>query len=251
MSKKAVILAGGLGTRLGELTRTVNKHLLPVGSSPMIFWPIRFLVKNGFDEILIVVGSKSTGEILHQVGDGSRFGAKILYAFQEGEGGIAAALSLASLFTRFSASIFPVVLGDNIFLAPVDLTRRFRDFSCQNNKNVVVFCAPCKDPELFGVAVVRDGKIVEVVEKPTYKINGECLTITGLYLYHNGVYDIIDQLKPSKRGELEISDVNNYYAKLGSLHYEMVDRWIDCGTASSYIEANKWMQEYEKNKETR
>lgn len=241
---KAVLLAGGLGSRMGELTRTVNKHLLPVGNKPMLFWPLEMLVKNGFDEVLIVVGQKGCGEILRQAGDGSRFGAKFLYAFQEGEAGIAAALKLAEPFIIDRG--FAVVLGDNIFPESLDVSGVFNDWLGHAH----VFCVMHDHPELFGCAVLNQdgGRVEGVVEKPTGL--SVAPVVTGLYFYDSRVFDVIDRLVPSARGELEISSVNDYYAKQGQLTYTLMEGgWLDCGTPELYKQANHWAESLELTKE--
>ena len=246
MSNRAIVLAGGLGTRMGELTRCSNKHLLPVGNQPMIYYPIQFLIQNGFTEILIVVGQKGCGEILRQLGDGTRFGAKFLYAFQEGEGGIAAALQLGEPFLKHDFA-FAVALGDNIFPETLDLRAALLHYDHANWGKGMVFCTKHKNPELFGCALLNKEKLLveQVVEKPQHMRTGDNIAVvTGLYIYTPHVFRILKDLKPSQRGELEISTINDYYATLGRLHYRMIEgEWIDCGTPELYREAQTWAEQ--------
>lgn len=239
---KAVLLAGGLGTRMGELTRVLNKHLLPVGDKPMLFWPLEFLVDHDLKQILVVVGEKGCGEVMRQVGDGSRFGAKVYYAFQKGEGGIAAALSLAEDWVQGEPVV--VVLGDGIFSPQPQLKHLVHSWKNFATQGAVVFLWPVdQHADQFGIAeCLRDGFVNKIVEKPKgYKAG---LVVTGLYLYDQTVFSRIRCIQPSKRGELEITDVNNDYAQQGKLYYEKVrGRWIDCGTPEFYEQANRWARE--------
>lgn len=246
---KGVILAGGLGTRLRPLTDVINKHLLPVGSKPMLFWPIEFLVKNGFDELFIVLGRVSCGDIMRQLGNGSRFDAKIVYAYQEGDGGIADALKLAMPFVHGQS--FPVVLGDNIF-TDVNLREAFDTHMLRNRPSpysertaATVFLKEHSNPELFGVVRMNGDMIEEIIEKPKPPFPTNLIT-TGLYIYDETVWGRISALKSSARGEMEITDLNNSYAHEGRLFYEMIPgMWVDAGTPELYHEANRWAQRYE------
>lgn len=258
---KAVLLAGGLGTRMGELTRVTNKHLLPVGSKPMIFWPLEFLVACEFTEILIVVGHKGCGEILRQVGDGSKFGAKVYYAFQEREDGIAAALKQTQGFIG-DQPLFPVLLGDNIFdgetgsfteALPTCMERCFnrqgtawRDWT----PTAAVFITMHAYPQLFGVVQFKhpscptDRAIERIVEKPADPPSR--FVVTGLYIYDGTVWERLETLRPSNRHELEITDLNNSYAEEGNLlAHVWAGEWIDAGTPELYFEANLWAQKKE------
>jgi len=231
---KGVILAGGEGTRLLPLTRVTNKHLLPVGTKPMIYYPIETLVKSGIKDILIVTGGNNPGDFLKLLRDGREFGLKeIHYTYQEGSGGIAQALSLAEDFADGGKIV--VILGDNIF--EDTFSEAVRDFEKQE-KGAKIFLKEVPDPYRFGVAEIKDGKIVNIEEKP--KKPKSNLAVTGLYMYDNQVFDIIKTLKPSERGELEITDVNNFYIRQGAMTYEILKGyWTDAGTFPSLLRATK------------
>lgn len=248
---RGVVLAGGLGTRMGELTRVINKHLLPVGDKPMIFYPIELMVKNGFDELLIVVGQKGCGELLRQLGDGSRFHAKFVFAYQESNGGIADALKLAEPWLK-DYSVFTVILGDNVFLNDLKLRSHFDNF-LDAHTYAHVFCTFHSPIGLFGGAVInkQGDRVRKVIEKPEYIGNlvDDCFlgTVTGLYIYDGRVFQRLKGLRSSLRGELEISDLNDIYAQEGSLGCSMIENneWLDCGTPELYKQAQAWA---EKNK---
>src|SRR3989344_5322230 len=204
---KGIILAGGLGKRLGPLTKITNKHLLPVYDQPMIYYPLNLLVDAGIKDILIVTGGNHAGEFLRLLGDGQAFGlTHINYTYQEGEGGIAQALGLAKHFAKGSRIV--VVLGDNILEHGIyDHVQRFR----KQKQGARVLLKKVEDPARFGVATMKAGKIVVIEEKP--KNPKSDLAVTGVYMYDEQVFDIVKTLKPSKRGELEITDVNNAYLR--------------------------------------
>lgn len=227
---KGVILAGGLGTRLYPLTHATNKHLLPVYDQPMIYYPIQTLVGAGVVDILVVTGGPHAGDFLRVLGNGKQFGAHhIEYTFQEKEGGIAQALSLAEEFAE-GQSLF-VILGDNCtdFL-PAAIVNKFVD-------GAVVFLKKVPDPQRFGVPEFRNGKIIKIIEKPKHPPSR--FAVTGLYIYDNTVFDKIRGIKPSGRGELEITDVNNLYIKEGKLeHAELKGFWSDAGTFESLFRTN-------------
>lgn len=230
---KGVILAGGLGSRLMPCTKVTNKHLLPVYDKPMIYYPIMTLVNAGIEDILIVTGGNHAGEFLRLLGNGKEFGLKdISYTFQEGEGGIADALKLAEHFAK-DEKIF-VILGDNI--AEDNVKAHVNDFINQP-KGAKVFLKEVPDPERFGVAVIKDGVIISIEEKPRDpKTN---LAVCGLYMYDNEVFDIAKNLKPSNRGELEITDVNNEYIRRKSMTYSILKGWwTDAGTFESLFKAS-------------
>ena len=230
---KGVILAGGLGSRLMPCTKVTNKHLLPVYDKPMIYYPLMTLVNSGITDILIVTGGNHAGEFLRLLGNGKEFGLKeISYTFQEGEGGIADALKLAEHFAK-DEKIF-VILGDNIIQDNV--REHVNDFMKQPF-GAKVFLKEVSDPERFGVAEIRDGAIVSIEEKP--KNPKSSLAVCGLYMYDNEVFDIAKKLKPSKRGELEITDVNNEYIRRGSMTYSILKGWwTDAGTFESLFRAS-------------
>jgi glucose-1-phosphate thymidylyltransferase len=237
---KGVILAGGLGTRLLPLTRVTNKHLLPVYKKPMIYYPLETLVNAGIKDIMIVTGGESPGDFLKLLGSGKEFGLKeIHFAYQEGAGGIAHALSLAEDFADGQKIV--VILGDNII--EDNIKKYVEDFEKQefkvNNKVVggaKIFLKEVPDPERFGVPEFKDGKIVKIEEKP--KFPKSKYAVVGLYMYDHQVFDVIRTLKPSARGELEITDVNNFYLNQGTLTYEILSGfWTDAGTFDSLLKA--------------
>jgi glucose-1-phosphate thymidylyltransferase len=238
---KGVVLAGGLGTRLYPLTKVTNKHLLPVYNKPMIYYPILTLVEAGIKDILIVTGGNSAGDFLKLLGNGKEFGLSHLsFVYQEGEGGIAAALSLAEHFCDNDKMV--VILGDNI--VEKSIKKEVEIFEKQE-KGARILLKEVENPERFGVAEIKDGKIVRIIEKP--KIPPSNLAVTGIYMYDNQVFDIIRTLKPSERGELEITDVNNKYLEMGQLTYGILDGWwTDAGTFDSLLKANILVAEMEK-----
>ncbi|OGW79389.1 MAG: spore coat protein [Omnitrophica bacterium RIFCSPLOWO2_12_FULL_44_17] len=231
---KGVVLAGGLGTRLSPLTRVTNKHLLPVYDKPMIYYPVETLVKSGIEDIMIVTGGNAAGDFLKLMGNGSEFGLKDLYyTYQRGEGGIAEALSLAEHFV--SGDKVVVVLGDNIL--EDNLSEAVQKFEKQK-RGARIFLKEVTDPQRFGVPVFKNGKIVNIEEKP--KKPKSQYAVTGIYMYDSRVFEFCRKLKPSKRGELEISDVNNCYIKDGSMQYDILKGyWTDAGTFDSLLHANK------------
>jgi glucose-1-phosphate thymidylyltransferase len=230
---KGVILAGGLGTRLRPLTLVTNKHLLPVYDRPMIYYPIEKLVEAGIEDILIVTGGNHAGEFLRLLGNGRQFGLKHLnYTYQEGEGGIAEALGLAEHFADGEPVV--VILGDNLFEDSLaEPIRRFR----HQGEGAKILLKEVDDPERFGVAELDGDRVVRIIEKP--KDPPSRYAVTGVYMYDARVFDIIKTLKPSGRGELEITDVNNRYIEWGALTYEVLDGWwTDAGTIESLYRAN-------------
>ncbi len=231
---KGVVLAGGLGTRLYPLTKVTNKHLLPIYNKPMIFYPIETLVQAAITDILLVTGGNSAGDFLRLIGNGKEFGLKhINYTYQEGEGGIAEALGLAEHFA--GDDLVTVILGDNIIEGSIH--KAARDFQKQG-AGAKIFLKEVADPERFGVAILDGEKVVRIDEKP--KKPETNYAVVGIYMYDNSVFDIIKTLKPSDRGELEITDVNNAYIERGTMTYEILDGWwTDAGTFSSLVRANK------------
>ena len=233
MGLKGIILAGGLGKRLYPLTKITNKHLLPVYGKPMIYYPIQTLVDAGISDILIVTGGMHAGEFLRLLGNGKEFGLKhINYTYQEGEGGIAEALKLAKHFAEDDRIV--VILGDNII--EKDIKKAAADFSKQQC-GAKILLKKVSDPERFGVAELQGDKILGIEEKPKHPKSD--YAVTGIYMYDNKVFEIIKTLKPSGRGELEITDVNNAYIKRGELTYNILDGWwSDAGTFESLLRAN-------------
>ncbi len=235
---KGVILAGGLGTRLEPLTRVTNKHLLPVYNQPMVCYPLQTLVSAGIKEILIVTGGNYAGDFLKLLGNGDEFGIKDLrYAYQKGEGGIADALRLAEQFIH--SGKFIVILGDNVFDGSI---KPFVDEFRRQKEGARVLIKTVPDPQRFGVAELRGSKIVAITEKP--KKPASNYIVTGVYMYDAQAFDFIRSLKPSARGELEITDVNSMYLKKNQLQYNILEgNWTDCGTFTSLYRANQIIAE--------
>ena len=223
---KGVILAGGLGTRLMPCTKVTNKHLLPVYDKPMIYYPLRALVNAGLEDIMIVTGGSNAGDFLRLLGNGQEFGLKdISYTYQEGEGGIADALRLAENFIDKDKMV--VMLGDNIIRD--DISNAVKEFEKQD-RGARIFLKEVNNPERFGVAELEGGRVINIEEKPKKpKTN---YAVVGLYMYDSDVFEIIETLKPSGRGELEITDVNNEYIKRGTMTYSILKGWWgDAGTS--------------------
>ena len=240
---KGVILAGGTGSRLYPLTRVTNKHLLPVFDRPMIFYPLQALINAGITDILVVTGGQNAGEFLRLLGNGKDFGLKhVNYTYQEGEGGIADALRLAEHFA--GEQPICVALGDNIIERNVIAAcEKFRRQAV--GAHIVLKEVP--DPERFGVPVFEGDRIVRVEEKPKKPRSG--YAVTGFYLYDATVFDRIRAVKPSGRGELEITDVNNLYLADGLMTYSILDGWwTDAGTFESLLRANNLVAQTGANK---
>ena len=230
---KGIVLAGGLATRLRPLTKVTNKHLLPIYNRPMIYYPIQNLVDAGIEQILIVTGGNNAGDFLRLLGNGKEFGLKHLdYTYQEGEGGIADALSLAEHFAE--GDHVAVILGDNIY------EKSFRssvETYLEQGKGARVHLKKVKNPQRFGVPVLDGDRVVKIEEKPDLPQSD--YAVTGIYLSDSRVFDIVRTLEPSGRGELEITDVNNAYIEAGEMTYAMVDGWwSDAGTFESLLRAN-------------
>jgi len=227
------VLAGGTGSRLMPLTKVTNKHLLPVGQKPMIYYPIEKLTSIGIDQILIVTGVEYMGDVVGLLGSGRGFNCQFTYKVQDEAGGIAQALGMAEGFSNDGP--LAVVLGDNIFRANLkDYASRF--ISQKTGARVLLKQVP--NPQRFGVAEISDGRVIGIEEKP--KKPKSDYVITGIYFYDVTVFDIIRTLKPSGRGELEISDVNNAYIAKGQLEYDILDGWwTDAGTFESLNRANE------------
>lgn len=230
---KGIVLAGGLGTRLYPITKITNKHLMPVYDKPMVFYPIRTLVEAGVQEILIVTGGNNAGDFLRILRNGEEFGLKQLsYRYQEGEGGIAAALSLAENFA--AGGPICVILGDNIY--ENNLKKSAQKFE-NLGKGARIHLKQVENPQRFGVPVMQDGRIVKIEEKP--KKPQTNFAVTGFYMYDASVFEIIKTLKPSGRGELEITDVNNAYIERNEMTWEVIEGWwSDAGTFDSLLRAN-------------
>jgi glucose-1-phosphate thymidylyltransferase len=227
---KGVILAGGLGKRLDPLTKITNKHLLPVHDKPMIFYPLQSLINAGIDDILIVTGGNHAGDFLRLLGNGKDFGLKHLnYTYQEGEGGIADALALAEHFSDYEKMV--VILGDNVVEG--NIGQAVKDFRKQK-EGAKILLKEVPDPQRFGVPEIVDGTIVAIEEKP--KAPKSQYAVIGIYMYDGKVFDIIRTLKPSGRGELEVTDVSNAYIRAGKMTYDVLEGWwSDAGTFESLL----------------
>jgi glucose-1-phosphate thymidylyltransferase len=240
---KGIVLAGGLGTRLRPLTSVTNKHLLPVYDRPMIYYPIQTLVNAGITDIMIVTGGNSAGDFLKLLGNGKAFGLKhINYTYQEGEGGIAEALSLVEHFAAKQPVC--VVLGDNIIEG--NIAAAVRAYK-EQGKGAKIILKRVPDPERFGVPELSGQNVLRIEEKP--KTPKSDYAVIGIYMYDGEVYDIIRTLKPSGRGELEITDVNNAYIKREEMTWEELNGWwTDAGTFESLLRASNMVAETGANK---
>ena len=238
---KGIILAGGTGSRLYPLTKVTNKHLLPVYDKPMIYYPVQTLLSAGIKDIMIVSGRGHAGHFLELLGSGADFGARFTYEIQDEAGGIAQALALAEDFA--DDEDVSVILGDNIFQDNV--TDAVQSFT----SGAHIFLKQVQDAERFGVAEVdMDSEhVLGIEEKP--EVLKSDYAVTGLYIYDNGVFDIIKTLKPSGRGELEITDVNNEYVRQGAMGYSVLDGyWSDAGTFGSLLRAGVMVEKYREEK---
>lgn len=230
---KGVVLAGGLGTRFHPVTKVVNKHLLDVYDEPMIFYPIRTLVRAGITDIVVVTGSEIT-QFHRLLGDGSELGASLSYAYQQGEEGIADALAQAE--SRVQGSPMVVILGDNIFQD--DIRPFVEAFAAQEKGGRLLLKeVALEDARRFGVAEVAEGKIVRIVEKPSDPPSN--LVVTGCYMFDARTFDFVRTLRPSGRGELEVTDLNNIYVEEGSMEFDVLKGWwTDAGTPASKLKAS-------------
>ena len=235
---KGVILAGGLGTRLHPLTKVTNKHLLPVYDRPMIHYPLRTLVEAGIRDILLVTGGNNAGDFLRLLGNGTEFGLKHLnYTYQAGEGGIADALALAEHFADGERTC--VFLGDNVIEGSI---RSHVEAFERQEKGARILLKEVPDPGRFGVPVLDGERVVRIEEKPARPVSP--YAVIGVYFYDGGVFDIVRGLRPSGRGELEITDVNNAYIRAGTMTCGVLDGWwTDSGTFSSLLRANRLVAE--------
>jgi glucose-1-phosphate thymidylyltransferase len=239
-----VVLAGGLGSRLRPLTAVTNKHLLPVYNQPMIYYPIQTLVNAGITDIMIVTGGNSAGDFLKLLGNGRAFGLQHLnYTYQEGEGGIAAALSLVEHFA--AGEPICVVLGDNIIQGNI---RTAVEAYRQQGKGAKILLKKVPDPQRFGVPELDGGRVLRIEEKPEQPKSA--FAVIGIYMYDGRVFEIIRTLKPSGRGELEITDVNNAYIHRGEMTWhELEGWWTDAGTFESLLHASRLVAETGANNE--
>lgn len=231
MTLKGIILAGGSGSRLRPLTKVTNKHLLPVGQKPMIYYPIEKLTSIGIEQILIVTGVEYMGDIVSLLGSGKEFGCQFTYRVQDEAGGIAQALGLAENF----ANRLAVILGDNIFQANL---KTYADRFISQKTGARILLKQVSHTQRFGVAQISDNKVISIEEKPNKPKSD--YAVTGIYFYDDSVFEVIRTLKPSARGELEISDVNNAYIAKGQLMYDILDGWwSDAGTFESLKTVNE------------
>lgn len=229
---RGVVLAGGTGSRLYPLTKVTNKHLLPVGREPMIFHPVRKLLEAGIREILVVTGTEHMGAVVGLLGSGKEFGGEFTYRVQDEAGGIAQALGLARRFGR--GGRLAVILGDNIFESSI---APFAEAYRRQAGGAKILLQEVDDPGRYGVAVTEGGRVVRIVEKP--KQPPSRLAVTGIYFYDERVHEIIAGLRPSARGELEITDVNNAYIARGELSFDVLPGWwTDAGTFESLDRAH-------------
>lgn len=230
---KGIILAGGTGTRLYPLTRVTNKHLLPIGKEPMIYHSIKQLVLADITSILIVTSKEHMGDVVNLLGSGEEFGCDFTYKVQEKAGGIAHALALAEDFANDES--IAVILGDNIFEYSI---KQYKDNFLKQKDGARVLLKEVGDPERYGIAALDEYHVLSIEEKPNNpKTN---FAVVGMYFYDTKVFNIIKNLNPSERGELEITSVNNAYIKLNELKYDIVKgRWTDAGTFESITEANE------------
>jgi glucose-1-phosphate thymidylyltransferase len=221
---KGVVLAGGLGTRLQPLTRITNKHLLPIYDKPMVYYPIQMLIDAGIRDIMIVTGGTYAGDFLRLIGNGEDFGlSRINYAYQKGEGGIAEALGLTRVFVGDDKVV--VALGDNVLEKGI---QRGVEAFAQQGQGSRIYLKEVDHPWEYGIAEVVGDRIKRIVEKPEDPPSN--LAVIGVYMYTPDVFDIVEGLEPSGRGELEITDVNNAYIERGEMQYEILDGWwLDAG----------------------
>jgi glucose-1-phosphate thymidylyltransferase len=232
MDLRGIVLAGGTGSRLMPLTKVTNKHLLPIGQKPMIYYPIEKLTSIGIREILIVTGIEHMGDVVSLLGSGKQFGCHFTYKVQDEAGGIAQALGLAENFSQKQPVV--VILGDNVF---EDNLKDYADRFISQKTGARVILKQVSKPERFGVALLYDDKIISIEEKP--KKPKSDYAIIGIYFYDASVFDIIRELKPSARGEFEITDVNNAYIAKNQLAYDILEGWwTDAGTFESLDRAN-------------
>ena len=242
---KGIILAGGTGSRMFPNTKVTNKHLLPVYNQPMIYYPIQKMVEAGIKSIMIVSGPGNAGHFLNLLGSGREFGAKFSFEIQEEAGGIAQALGLCADFA--DGEKVAVILGDNIF--DDGIVEAVKNFE-QQEKGARIFLKEVDDAFRFGVAEIADNKIIGIEEKPAQPKSN--LAVTGLYMYDPQVWEVIKTLKPSGRGELEITDVNNFYVRQGTMAFEILNGWwTDAGTFPSWLRANNLVARKVMNEEDR
>ena len=237
---KGVVLAGGTGSRLRELTKVVNKHLLPVYNKPMIYYPIETLRSAGITSIMVVTDKRKAGDFLHLLGSGKEFGVRFTYGLQDSAAGIADALEKARDFV--GSENVTVILGDNILLGEVSW------LDTPLSKGARIFLKEVSDPYRYGIAeLAEDGSIKNIVEKPQDSISKKA--VIGVYQYTNRVFNLIEDLKPSERGELEITDLNKYFLSNGDLEYKIIkNKWIDAGVLDSLLKAQLMVRDFTKKR---
>jgi glucose-1-phosphate thymidylyltransferase len=244
MNRKGIILAGGRGTRLHPLTLAISKQLLPVYDKPLIYYPLTALMMAGIHEFLIITTPEDIAQFQRLLGDGSKWGIELSYAIQDHPGGIAEAFLIGRQFLAGSPSA--LILGDNIFYGD-NLRTLLRD-SAQQDRGATVFACWVDDPERYGVIEFdASHRPLRIVEKP--KAPQSNYAVTGLYFYDERVVDVVREIKPSARGELEITDLNQWYLERGELHVERFGRgyaWLDAGTHDSLLEASQFIHVVEK-----
>lgn len=229
---KGIILAGGTGSRLFPLTKVTNKHLLPVGKYPMIDHVIAKMKEAEIDDIMVISGKEHMGAVVNLLGSGYEYGVRFTYRIQDQPGGIAQALGLCEQFVGDDRCL--VILGDNIFW---DNIKTFVENFKMQQRGAKILIQKVHDPERYGVAEISGNKIISIEEKPKNPKSQYC--VTGIYMYDNRVFNVIKTLKPSSRGELEITDVNNWYIEDGSLTFDVLENWwTDAGTFDSLSKAN-------------
>lgn len=237
MGIRGIVLAGGKGTRLGDLTRVTNKHLLPVGPYPMVYHPLKKIVGAGITDVLLVSGTEHMGDFVELLGSGKDHQCALTYRVQDEAGGIAQALGLAETYCARNRCL--VILGDNIFHAPV--SRMLKDANAHPDW-AWVGLQKVPDPGRYGVAELAGNRVIGIEEKP--KQPKSDYAVIGVYVYPSDVFEVIRTLKPSGRGELEITDVNTHYLKAGRLGYSIIDGyWTDAGTLDSLAHANQLVRE--------
>ncbi len=238
---KGVILAGGKGTRLYPITKVTNKHLLPVHTQPMVYYPLKTLIQAGIKDIFLVTGPDNAGDFMKLLGSGKEFGVTFTYRIQDEAGGIAQAVGMAENFSCGEKVV--VILGDNIFQD--DISEYVKEF--EKSGGAKIFLKEVPDPERFGVPVLDGDKVLKIEEKPEKPQSN--YAVTGLYMYDNNVFNIIKTIKPSGRGELEITDVNNAYIEKGEMKSNKLEGfWTDAGTFPSMVRATELVRKAEKEK---
>ncbi|MEW9672175.1 sugar phosphate nucleotidyltransferase [Ammoniphilus sp. 3BR4] len=233
---KGIILAGGTGSRLYPLTKVINKHMLPVGKYPMIYHSVYKLSEAGISDILIISGREHMGDMVKLMGSGSEFGVSFTYRVQDQAGGIAEALGLAEDFA--SGQLMTVLLADNLFADHISpYVEKFK----KQGKGAKILLVKVTDPQRYGIAELLGEKVISIEEKPRHPKSN--YAVTGIYMYDSRVFEIIKTLKPSARGELEITDVNNFYMRENMLTYDYLQGWwTDGGTHESFLRANQWAE---------